>query len=67
MLMKGKSYMRAQNRGNSVFARVLTMLALMLMAATGAWADITITWGSAELSSLTDDQLLAGARNYGYR
>ena len=39
---------------------LLTLVALFAMTA-GAWADITITWGSAELSSLTDEQLLAGA------
>ena len=36
-------------------------LALLITAATGAWADVTITWGSAELSSLTDNYLSAGA------
>ena len=41
--------------------KLLSMLVLLMVAVTGAWADITITWGSAELSSLTDDQLLAGA------
>ena len=41
--------------------RFISMLLLLMTAATGAWADTTITWGSAELSSLTDDQLLAGA------
>ena len=30
---------RAQSRGDSGFARVLTIVALMLIAATGAWAD----------------------------
>ena len=41
--------------------KLLSLLVLLMVAVTGAWADITITWGSAELSSLTDDQLLAGA------
>ena len=41
--------------------KLFSILALLMVAVTGAWADITITWGSAELSSLTDDQLLAGA------
>ena len=30
---------RAQSRGDSGFARVLTMLAMLFIAATGAWAD----------------------------
>jgi hypothetical protein len=30
---------RAQSQGDSGFAKVLTIVALMLMAATGAWAQ----------------------------
>ncbi len=40
--MKKKIFMkRAQSRGHSGFARVLTMLAMLFIAATGAWAQ---TW-----------------------
>ena len=39
-LMKQKDFMkRAQSRGDSGFARVLTILALMLTMATGAWSQ----------------------------
>ena len=42
---KKNSIMRAQSRGDSRFARVLTMLALMLtFAVTGAWAQGTVTF-----------------------
>ena len=34
---------RAQSRGDSGFARVFTMLALLFITATGAWADDTYT------------------------
>ena len=38
--MKRKIFMkRAQSRGDSGFARVLTMLAMLFVAATGAWAQ----------------------------
>ena len=38
--MKEKNFMkRAQSRGHSRFARVLTMLAMLFIAATGAWAQ----------------------------
>ena len=41
MLMQTISNLRAQSRGDSGFARVLTIVALMLIAATGAWAQST--------------------------
>ena len=46
--MKRKIFMkRAQSRGNSGFARVLTMLTLMLtFAVTGAWAQENEGWFS---------------------
>ena len=61
--MKKKIFMKsAGTRGYSRLARVLTAIVMMFtLATTGAWADITITWGPAELSSLTDDYLPAGA------
>lgn len=39
LMIKKDSIMRAQSRGDSGFARVLTMLAMLFIAATGAWAD----------------------------
>lgn len=39
MLMQTKSIKRAQSRGDSGFARVFTMLALLFIAATGAWSQ----------------------------
>ena len=49
MLMQTKSNLRAQSRGDSGFARVLTIVALMLIAATGAWAQTT-----TEVSTFAD-------------
>jgi len=46
--MKNIFMMRAQSRGHSGFAKVITMLALLMTAATGAWAETTIvTWTSS--------------------
>ena len=39
MLMKRISTKKSQSRGHSGFVRVLTIVALMLIAATGAWAQ----------------------------
>ena len=39
-MIKIDSIMRAQSRGDSGFARVLTIVVLMLIAATGAWAKL---------------------------
>ena len=39
--MQTKSYLRAQSRGNSGFARVLTMLVLLAAVVTGAVAQTT--------------------------
>ena len=58
--MKGKSYMRAQNRGNSVFAKMMTIVALMLtFIVTGAWAQQTYTVTfSADYSQTISDATL---------
>ena len=52
--MKGKSYMRAQNRGNSVFAKMMTIVALMLFVSTGAMAQ-TETQFAVTLADDTED------------
>ena len=61
--VKQKDFMKsAGTRGYSPLARVLTAIVMMFtLATTGAWADTTITWGPAELSTLTDSYLPAGA------
>lgn len=41
--MKRISTKKSQSRGDSGFVRVLTIMALMLIAATGAWAQSTYT------------------------
>ena len=39
MLMQTKSNLRAQSRGDSGFARVFTIMAMLLLMSTGAWAQ----------------------------
>ena len=39
MLMQTKSNLRAQSRGDSGFARVFTIMAMLLLMSTGAWAE----------------------------
>ena len=50
MLMQTKTNLRAQSRGDSGFARVLTMLAMLFIAATGAWAQET-SWTNIVINS----------------
>ena len=56
--MKRKSIMKAQSRGHSGFARVLTMLAMLFIAATGAWAQ-TLSDKISEAQALVDEDAVA--------
>ena len=55
MLMQTKSIMKAQSRGHSGFARVLTLLAMLFIAATGAWAQEPATTYKVTLQEGTED------------
>ena len=55
MLMQTKSIMKAQSRGHSGFARVLTLLAMLFIAATGAWAQESATTYKVTLQEGTED------------
>ena len=55
MLMQTKSIMKAQSRGHSGFARVLTLLAMLFIAATGAWAQEPATTYSVKMKDGTVD------------
>ena len=53
--MQTKSIMKAQSRGHSGFARVLTLLAMLFIAATGAWAQEPATTYKVTLQEGTED------------